>query len=291
MAAPESTPCDVKTCVSCGLEFERRENELAADFRHRKTCSRKCANAAVSATRTGRPKSLENVPGRICEVCGVLFYPAPGQCPAKFNRRLTCSNDCRYEQIRRKNVERGQLHEETTACEQCGAEFTHGRGATRLYCSQRCFWDSRAGRPRTEFLSKECAWCGQVFHRRTGETSRNFVRRKTCSYECSRRQQTRSKTAQFAPRLYPIEFEMLRERVLDRDGHQCRLCGSAGGDGVGTNKTLHVHHINYCKHDSMRMANLITLCRSCHARTNVDRDYWQRFFEAMMLSEELAATG
>jgi 5-methylcytosine-specific restriction endonuclease McrA len=50
-------------------------------------------------------------------------------------------------------------------------------------------------------------------------------------------------------------FGGLREEILERDRHTCRVCGAG--------KSLHVHHrqpgIN-------RPELLITLCASCHAR-------------------------
>ena len=50
-------------------------------------------------------------------------------------------------------------------------------------------------------------------------------------------------------------FAGLRGEILDRDGHQCQACGSAG--------RLHVHHRKPGVNDRDL---LITVCAGCHAR-------------------------
>jgi Holliday junction DNA helicase RuvB len=53
----------------------------------------------------------------------------------------------------------------------------------------------------------------------------------------------------------------LRRKVLARDGHKCRLCGSR--------HRLHIHHIIPVSMGGLtELDNLITLCRSCHARAH-----------------------
>ncbi len=50
----------------------------------------------------------------------------------------------------------------------------------------------------------------------------------------------------------------LRRKVLKRDGHSCRCCGSR--------HRLHMHHVIwYSRGGKTRLDNLVTLCRSCHA--------------------------
>ena len=63
---------------------------------------------------------------------------------------------------------------------------------------------------------------------------------------------------------YGAGWNALKRRILMRDGHRCRACGTEGDD----NK-LHVHHIKPFKtFEDMELANapanLITLCPSCH---------------------------
>ena len=69
------------------------------------------------------------------------------------------------------------------------------------------------------------------------------------------------------------EFNMrLRKDIRFRDGFICRECG------IKENGKKHdVHHINYEKKDNSP-DNLISLCRSCHSKTNFNRNDWKEYF-------------
>jgi len=47
-----------------------------------------------------------------------------------------------------------------------------------------------------------------------------------------------------------------REKILERDNHQCKICGYGG-------KRLAIHHID-CDKLNNKDINLVTLCNSCH---------------------------
>jgi HNH endonuclease. len=73
---------------------------------------------------------------------------------------------------------------------------------------------------------------------------------------------------------YPWDFNhQLKESIRERDGRKCCCCGNADGP-------LDVHHIDYDK-DNIADSNLITLCHSCHSRTNFNRDIWREKFAAI----------
>lgn len=70
---------------------------------------------------------------------------------------------------------------------------------------------------------------------------------------------------------YSPEFNVKLKRIVkDRDKNRCLICKSQ--------KRLCVHHINYDKKDC-RPENLVTLCGSCHSRTNSNREQWLLFFK------------
>ena len=63
----------------------------------------------------------------------------------------------------------------------------------------------------------------------------------------------------------------LRELIRNRDNRTCQNCG------IKENGRKHsVHHIHYDKENCY--PNLITLCISCHLKTNNNRDYWEGFY-------------
>ncbi|MDY6873500.1 MAG: DEAD/DEAH box helicase [Chloroflexota bacterium] len=66
------------------------------------------------------------------------------------------------------------------------------------------------------------------------------------------------------PNNYGPEWDLIRRRVLNRDGDQCQVCGASGAG-----RSLHIHHIQPFKRfpsqeAANQLQNLITLCPSCH---------------------------
>jgi len=77
---------------------------------------------------------------------------------------------------------------------------------------------------------------------------------------------------------YPLDWtETLRRVIRTRDNHICQLCGIHQEELKGYFKKLDIHHIDYDK-DNLDPKNLISLCRSCHQKTNYNREYWTNFF-------------
>jgi 5-methylcytosine-specific restriction endonuclease McrA len=69
----------------------------------------------------------------------------------------------------------------------------------------------------------------------------------------------------YKEQLYDPRWRLLREKVLQRDGHRCRSCGSGGG--------LQVHHRQYHvqatsgawkKPWEYEQRLLVSLCERCH---------------------------
>lgn len=80
---------------------------------------------------------------------------------------------------------------------------------------------------------------------------------------------------------YSKEFDTeLREFIRNRDNLQCQMCFISQNDlRTKSNKRckLSVHHIDYDKKNSMP-SNLVSLCKSCHMKTNLHRESWTLFF-------------
>ncbi len=54
-----------------------------------------------------------------------------------------------------------------------------------------------------------------------------------------------------------VDYRVLRNQVLKRDGWRCQLCGASNN--------LHVHHMkSRSKLGDDALRNLITLCARCH---------------------------
>jgi hypothetical protein len=72
--------------------------------------------------------------------------------------------------------------------------------------------------------------------------------------------------------------ETLRNSIRERDKLMCQICGLHQEELDGFHKRLSVHHIDYDK-KNLDPENLITLCISCHTKTNINREYWIKYFE------------
>ena len=75
---------------------------------------------------------------------------------------------------------------------------------------------------------------------------------------------------------YGVEFNReLKERVRKRDNYICQLCQ------IKENSERHsIHHIDYDKKNN-DPRNLITLCRLCHIKTNINRRQWELTFKQL----------
>lgn len=76
----------------------------------------------------------------------------------------------------------------------------------------------------------------------------------------------------------PSFNRQLKERVRVRDNFICQVCGIPE---LECNKLLHIHHIDYNKNNS-DIKNLISLCNSCHCKTNFNRKQWLNYFNNKM---------
>lgn len=80
---------------------------------------------------------------------------------------------------------------------------------------------------------------------------------------------------------YGVEFNKeLKDKIIKKDGYCCQECGKTNKQHKkDSNKTLAIHHIDYDKNNSNEN-NLISLCFSCHAKTNFNREYWENYFKS-----------
>jgi len=78
---------------------------------------------------------------------------------------------------------------------------------------------------------------------------------------------------------YDMEFnKKLKGLVRKRDNQICMVCWI---HREKLNKSLSIHHINYDKKCSL-IQNLISLCDSCHAKTNFNRKHWVKLYQSLI---------
>lgn len=170
----------------------------------------------------------------------------------------------------------------TFICLNCGKKITKQGYRDRKYCSHKCraeHWrgkNSPSYKPES-YIKKQCLFCGKEFITRPKYTNKGLGI--FCSTKCASDYRTGDKNPSwkggksFEP--YPPEFNsLLKRKIKERDNYICKLCGVPEAECL---IPLNIHHINYNKGDC-RFDNLISLCNTCHLKTNINREYWERYF-------------
>ena len=171
---------------------------------------------------------------------------------------------------------------------------------SRKYCSRNCYTKSLIGKPtwnkdkKTGELNCKCKVCNKEFHLKPFAIKRgrgvycskkcfHFDRKTFMLGEGNHQYDKHWGAGEGNPNWrgglsfirYPLGWnKTFKEQIRNRDGYKCKICGKPE---IENNKRLDIHHINYDKKD-LNIDNLISLCMSCHRKTNFNRDYWIRFF-------------
>ncbi len=75
---------------------------------------------------------------------------------------------------------------------------------------------------------------------------------------------------------YHPNWHVIRKEIYKRDNWTCQECGIKCHNT--TKKKIQCHHIDYDESNNEGF-NLITLCASCHGRTNGSRKDWIKYFK------------
>jgi hypothetical protein len=169
------------------------------------------------------------------------------------------------------------------SCAMCGKIFNviPSRAKTAKYCSRGCQYKSRIGAHRTEEDKKRISLKLKGI-KHTPQAIENYKkasveRWKNDSYRKSRTKENHFNWkggTSFEP--YPQNWDRkLKDFIRKRDNNMCQICNKKCD-----NEILSVHHIDYNKFNC-QPNNLISLCRSCHTKTNYDREKWIIFFRSV----------
>ena len=270
-----------KECPVCGNPLKL----LSLNYGYLKHCSHKCS--ALDTIQRGcmhkNVRNPDNWEVRVCIVCGEGF-----ECYVSSNK-IVCSQKCKGKHLSQIN----KLNPITKICESCGNLFEIPR-----------YWDFR------RFCSKQC-WGVYVKDNEiySGENNPNFGREFTMEerqkksiiskqlwknptyrkkiltvleeYKFESGEKNPSWCGGKSFEEYGREFnDELRNMIRKRDNFTCQECGYTE-EQLGY--ILSCHHIDYDKHNNSE-DNLISLCRSCHSKTNWhDRDNWTRYYQDKIL--------
>lgn len=137
---------------------------------------------------------------------------------------------------------------------------------TPKFCSKVCECEYRKSKTPKNCV---CLVCKKIFHR-----SRYAIEHgegKYCSRECKYKGTSGLGIYGGVHRTSLSSWRKTRLQRLEIDKHKCTVCGS--------NKLLHVHHIDGNTHND-HIDNLVTICNSCHVRKHwKDGDYKSNFLK------------
>ncbi len=75
--------------------------------------------------------------------------------------------------------------------------------------------------------------------------------------------------------------EEFKEKIRERDNRRCINCGMEEIFDIINGQRLCIHHIDYNKKNSI-LKNCVSLCNSCHCKTNYKRKFWQPKFQKIL---------
>jgi hypothetical protein len=270
------------TCEVCRVTFELRPFAV----QDRRFCSTACRDEWFVAYTHGRSQRVKTR----CEVCGAEFEAYPTAL-AKGHQRfcsMACYGKWTAEHRSGERATRWKGGGTPCNCQMCGKQFyvktSHLPKGEGKFCSRKCMgrWTSlyKSGENNQNWRNgsqpAHCEYCGVEFRVKTYLIERGQGR--FCSPSCSGLWASGPNSPAWLGgksfESYPVTFNARFKRLIrERDNHLCALCGVTDARCV--------HHINYVKDDTIP-ANCITLCTSCHGRTNWRRLYWQALFTEIM---------
>lgn len=224
----------------------------------------------------------ERLPNRECVSCGEEFYSE--------HEQRYCTNECREESVSFAGADNPNWRggKETTECELCEAEFEYypsekpGRFCSDCVAEESwrhtvelCGEDNprwTGGR-----LDLECAVCDTEFQRYPSNVTGEVA---LCDEDCRAEWLSEAFTGEGHPNWrgggnepYGKGWADVRRRALERDGHECVVCGTTREE-LGRNPD--VHHVTPVRvfvesetcerEDAHFLGNVVSLCPSCHRK-------------------------
>ena len=190
-----------------------------------------------------------------------------------FPKILKYCKQCKKEITTRNNLKfcsslcKKKYHEVITQCLWCKKKFWAYRNILKSgkskFCSKKCMILYFAQ------FKNHCIDCNKLI------AFRNKRCRK-CKDKFCRKHNHPNWLGGISFKPYSLDWtENLKECIRDRDNHKCQICGCPEIENM---KSLDVHHVDYNKKDC-NPNNLISLCNSCHHKTNFNRKYWTCYFQ------------
>jgi len=245
-----------KRCIDCGNQLSR-------------LAKARCWDCHVKFSRGINHHAYKNGKPR-CVDCGE---------EARFYGATRCV-DCYYISKKKKLI--------IYCCQDCGNKISKRSALYGLGRCKKCAKTGKNsnqyidGRTITQYLCKDCnkkIHQSSVLYRSKTQLCKSCVRKGNRSPLFGKRgKQTNGYIHGLAYQPYNSSFNRhLKNTIRQRDNFKCQCCELIEKH----NKSLSIHHIDYNK-ENCKVSNLISLCPSCHSKSNGDRDYWFAYYTYLM---------
>lgn len=242
-------------CLSCGKPLSVGQ---------KKYCSGACVSRAYYKRKHPETKKAGKNRKRICQQCGKEFVMA------RHSLGIYCSHKCHGEaRSERARKELKPKVKKIWRCKVCGKKLDD----YRVYCGEECRKKKEVDRSFKYYQSKKvlkarpCKECGESFTPEYGNKRRTF-----CSKKCSNKYDARGnhKNRQRARR-YGVDYQYINHnKVFERDGWRCQICGKATPKGRrGTcypNAPELDHRIPISRGGGHTYDNVQCACRECNGK-------------------------
>jgi len=219
---------------------------------------------------------------KLCAVCNRTFIKGPTRGATRWNTQRFCSPKC-YGKTRRDlplpestRLKLAKYHREYPLAPWKGKHLSEShRNNLRIAQVRRKEQFGYINSPEAR-LKLSTAMTGSNNHR-WGTIASEQTREKMSQSRSGAKNHLWKGGISFEP--YSLDWTAaLRRQIRKRDNHTCQMCWASENKRV-----FDVHHIDYNK-KNCAPTNLVTLCHSCHTKTNSNRAYWQYFCRTQFIT-------
>lgn len=256
-------------CNACGESIQKPRLDKR---RKHNFCNKTCYYAWQSQL-----KGLDNPKNKLqaiqCFHCQKEMLRAPWE--IKRHKKMFCTPECYQEWLDK------EKQAATLKCEICGTEKRFEGYKVRrnkaFFCSMKCrnIWRSQTIQGENHplwigLVTLECANCKKQFQRKREKYRKNndkFFCTENCMFDYMTKQCGEDHPWYKQGGRYPLygrNWRANRKKARERDNYTCQDCGTTE---TVLGKHLDVHHlISRAEGGTNDLDNLISLCRSCHAK-------------------------